>query len=324
MNAIAQSHKTAIGCSKIAQALGLSRFGSRYELWLQHTGRAEPEDIGSQLRVALGEPMEEVLRPFVAERLGRELRRDRKVYRHDTLPIVAHVDYRASKIAGEHLRPVVDMKTSLGFGARVRFGEDGSDEVDDDVMLQMQGYLMLTRADLAYVAALVPGPELRTYTIEADRELHEMIADGIADYWRLVESDTPPDPQSEDEARMRWPGHQPHKVAELDGEAEGLIKKLAWIKREIKDMEREAQDVRDMLMPQLADAETVIDRTGAKLATYKANRHTHRTDWQSIALELLRDHDDAERDSLISSHTEIRPGARVLRLAKDLTEGDPQ
>ena len=318
-DSIAQSHRKAIGCSKIAQALGLSRFGSRYELWMMHTGRAEPEDIGSQLRVALGEPMEDVLRPFVADRLGRDLRRDRKVYRHDTLPLIAHVDYRASKLGSERVRPVVDMKTSLGFGARVRFGEDGSDEVDDDVMLQMQGYLMLTKAEVAYVAALVPGPELKTYTIEADRELHEMICDGIADYWRLVQTDTPPDPQSEDEARMRWPGHTPGKVAELDSETVELLLQYAETKARQRIIEKRERELRDQIIPALADAEEVtID--GQKVATFRANKHSHRIDWQALAKELMHEYDipDDRQSLLIEMNTEIRPGARVLRLAKGI------
>ena len=70
---IAASHQTRLGCSKIAQALGLSRWGTTYELWEMYTGKAPWPDIGNQLRVALGEPMEDVLRPFVAERLGRVL-----------------------------------------------------------------------------------------------------------------------------------------------------------------------------------------------------------------------------------------------------------
>jgi hypothetical protein len=115
MNDIAASHRTRLGCSKIAQALGLSRWGTAYQLWEQYTGKAPWPDIGNELRVSLGEPMETVLKPHVEERLGRSLRRDRREYLHPTLPLVGHVDYRASAAPGES-RPVVDMKTSLGWG----------------------------------------------------------------------------------------------------------------------------------------------------------------------------------------------------------------
>ncbi len=63
---IAASHRKRIGCSSIAQALGLSRWGTQYQLWERYTGRAEWPHLGNELRVALGEPMEDVLRPFVA------------------------------------------------------------------------------------------------------------------------------------------------------------------------------------------------------------------------------------------------------------------
>ena len=84
---IAASHRKRLGCSKIAQALGLSSLGTAYQLWEQYTGRAPWPNIGNQLRVGLGEPMEDVLRPFVADLLGRDLRRDRKEYLHESLPL---------------------------------------------------------------------------------------------------------------------------------------------------------------------------------------------------------------------------------------------
>jgi predicted phage-related endonuclease len=206
---IAESHRKYLGCSLIAQALGFSQWGTRHQLWLQYTGRAEWPDISGDLRAALGEPMEEVLRHFVEKLLGRKLRRDRREYLSQDLPLIAHLDYRAERLEGESKRPVVDIKTSLGFGARHRFGEDGTDEVDDGVLLQMQGYLMLTGAETAFVAALVPGPELKIYPIKSDPEMQEMIAAGIAEFWGYVQDDIPPPPLNEEEARQHWARHQP-------------------------------------------------------------------------------------------------------------------
>ncbi len=232
---IATSHKTAIGCSKIAQALGMSRWGTAYELWAQLTGRQPWPNLGNHLRVALGEPMEDVLRPFVAERLGGTLTRDRREYRHPDLPLVGHVDFRLSRDAravAELLggpgtkRAVVDTKTSLGHGARHRFGDDGTDEVDADVLLQMQGYLLLTKADAAFVAALVPGPDLKIYPIQADAELQDLIREGVARFWNCVQSDTPPEPTTEAEARQRWVRHEAGRLLELDADGAALLRQV--------------------------------------------------------------------------------------------------
>ena len=316
---IAESHKAAIGCSKIAQALGLSAHGSRFDLWQEYTGRKERDDIGNHLRVALGTPMEDVLKPFVEERLGRELRRDRRVYSHDSLPLIAHLDFRASKLAGETVRPVVDTKTSLGWGAKHRFGVDGSDEVDNDVLLQMQGYNLLTGANVAYVAALVPGPELKIYTVESDPELHDMIEDGIADFWRCVTTDTPPEPLNESEARQRWPSHSSGKTLDVAEDVMLLIKDFASIKRRLAEGEKQEKAIRDKLLPKLADADTVT-YDGYTLLTYRANKDSQKTDWSKLAMAVMAwaDLGTDQKAAWLDKFTTTQPGARVLRLAKTL------
>jgi len=130
----------------------------------------------------------------------------------------------------------------------------------------------------------------------------------------------PPDPQSEDEARLRWPGHTPGKVAELDDETDRLIREYARVKAEMRDLEKDEKDLRNRIIPALADADEIIGRDGSKLATYRANKHSHRVDWQMLAQDLLAESgmNDQERYEMISNNTEIRPGARVLRLAKGI------
>lgn len=270
---IAASHQRRLGCSSIAQALGLSRWGTAYALWEQYTGRAARPDIGNELRVALGEPMEDVLRPFVAARLGRTLRRDRQEYLHSDLPLIGHVDYRASALTGEP-RPVVDMKTSLGFGARQRFGADGTDEVDADVLLQMQGYLLLTGAETAYVAALVPGPELKIYTIRADAELHQLICAGIETFWWHVQNDMPPDLSTLEDAARRWPTALAGQTVTADGELHATAAELRRIRAEIRDLERIADQQELALKTAMGEAESLLGADGKPLCTWKSQTST--------------------------------------------------
>ena len=277
---IAASHRKRIGCSSIAQALGLSRWGTQYQLWERYTGRAEWPQLGSELRVALGEPMEDVLRPFVAARLGRELRRDRREYLHPDLPLIGHVDYRASALNGEP-RPVVDMKTSLGFGARNRFGADGTDEVDDDVLLQMQGYMMMTGADTAFVAALVPGPELKVFTVRADPECHELIKSGISEFWWHVQNDIAPDPATLDDAARRWSQHVAGETVNADDAAMETLAELRRLKAEIQDLEKLAQRHELALKTALGTAEALLGQDGKPLCTWK-NQSSTRLDTAAI------------------------------------------
>jgi predicted phage-related endonuclease len=270
---IAASHRTRLGCSKIAQALGLSRWGTAYQLWEQYTGKVPWPDIGHQLRVALGEPMETVLKPHVEARLGRTLRRDRREYLHPALPLVGHVDYRASALNGEP-RPVVDMKTSLGWGAKNRFGADGTDEVDDDVLLQMQGYMLLTGAQTSYVAALVPGPDIKIYPIAADAELYPLIEEGVESFWWHVETDTPPDPQTLSDASRRWFQHKDGIAVPADPVALSTLRELRELNSRIKELEA-ASDVCELaLKVAMGDAESLVGLDGKPICTWKTQSST--------------------------------------------------
>ena len=270
---IAASHRARLGCSNIAQALGLSRWGTAYQLWERYTGRAPWPNLGGELRVALGEPMEEVLRPFVAAKLGRELRRDRREYLHESLPLIGHVDYRASALNGEK-RPVVDMKTSLGWGARQRFGAEGTDEVDDDVLLQMQGYTLLTGAELAFVAALVPGPEIKVYTIPADPDLHTMIAEGVENFWWHVTSDTPPEITTLGDANRRWKESRSGLTVAADDVALTALRELRELKARIEELEAARDGYELALKTAMGEAEALIGAEGKPICTWKLQPST--------------------------------------------------
>lgn len=277
MSDIAASHRDRLGCSMIAQALGVSAHRTPFQLWEVYSGREPWPDLGDDLRVALGEPMENVLRPFVEKKMGGKLRRDSKEYVHPTLKLVGHMDYRLSKLAQilvdlgitTEQRPVVDMKTSLGFGAKFRFGADGSDEVDSDVMLQMQGYTLLSGADLALVAALVPGPEIKIYPIRADPDLHRLIEEGVEKFWWHVDTDTPPEITTLEDAIRRWP----HSIPNSIGADDQTMLSIAAL-REVKDILSEQKKVADqyelVIKQYMADAEAIVDEAGKPLCTWKS------------------------------------------------------
>lgn len=311
---IAASHKTRLGCSKIAQALGVSQWGTPYQLWEQYTGRAPWPDIGGDLRVALGEPMEDVLRPFVAERIGCELRRDRMKYLHPDLPLVGHLDFRVSKTAPAVIaalgrpaikRPVLDMKTSLGWGSRHRFGADGTDEVDFSVMLQMQGYLMLTGAELAFVAALIPGPEIRIYPIFADAEIQARIAEGITEFWWHVQNDVPPPITTHDDAARRWPASASKSVVATAATAE-MVTELRAVKADIKDLEARESELELLLKQEMGDAESLVGADRRPLCTWKSQNR------RALNTKRLRD----ERPDIADEFT-LEKTIRVLRMAGD-------
>jgi hypothetical protein len=85
----------------------------------------------------------------------------------------------------------------------------------------------------------------------------------------------------------------------------------------MRDLEASEKAAKDALYPALADAEMVI-YNGEEVATYRANKDGQKVDYQALTVDLLTGMDPAEQARLMAAHTRTVPGARILRLAKNL------
>lgn len=57
-----KSRKAGVGGSDMSTILGLNSFKTPYELWLEKTGRVEPEDISDKWAIVKGNALENELR----------------------------------------------------------------------------------------------------------------------------------------------------------------------------------------------------------------------------------------------------------------------
>jgi len=127
-----------------------------------------------------------------------------------------------------------------------------------------------------------------------------------------VETDTPPPPSTEAEARQLWPRHKAGSAITINGDGEQLFQRYLEAKAEEKRIAATIKNIRDELMPMLADGEVVLSgSTGKQLASFKANRDSMKTDWKSVAIAA------GASEEQIAAHTVITPGARVLRPTKE-------
>ena len=82
-----------IGSSDAAVAVGLSPYKSALSLWLEKTGRKQPEDLSAKEAVLWGTVLEPVLASVYAERTGRKVRRVNAVLQHPEYPyLLANLD----------------------------------------------------------------------------------------------------------------------------------------------------------------------------------------------------------------------------------------
>ncbi len=309
---------TGIGGSDLAAILGLSKWRSPYQVWLEKTGRSQSDE--STLPMRWGTYAEEFVAREYAERTGRGVQRYNTMLRHPEAPLIGHIDRLVIPAGAKRASHRTEIRTDLGLecktvsafaaGRDSEWGPEGTDQTPGQYLVQCAAYLALTGCQHWDLAALIGNHDFRIYHFHRDPELESYLLEESSRWWRdHVIADVPPDPVSEAEARERWL-HATDDVGQQ-------LRQLAVIRRTMRDLEASEKAVKDAIFPALADAEVVLFN-GQEMATYRANKDSQKIDYQALTVDLLTGMDPAEQARLMAVHTRIIPGARVLRLAKNL------
>ncbi|MEB5666503.1 lambda-exonuclease family protein [Aeromonas veronii] len=189
-----------IGSSDAAVAVGLSPYKSALSLWLEKTGRKQPEDLSSKEAVLWGTVLEPVLASVYAERTGRKVRRVNAVLQHPEFPyLLANLD-----------REVVGLPEGTGIleikTASYHSAPQWEEGVPVAYQCQVLHQLAVTGLAWADVAVLIGGQDFRIYRIERDENKMADLLAREAAFWRCVTDDVQPEPDGSSDAgiALQW------------------------------------------------------------------------------------------------------------------------
>jgi putative phage-type endonuclease len=317
---------TGIGGSDLAAILGLSKWRSPYQVWLEKTGRSQPDQATLPMR--WGTYAEEFVAKEYADRTGRGVQRYNAMLRHPEAPLIGHIDRLVIPDGAKRASHRTEIRTDLGLecktvsafaaGRDSEWGPEGTDQVPGQYLVQCAAYLALTGCQHWDLAALIGNHDFRVYHFHRDPELESYLLEESSRWWRdHVIADVPPNPVTEAESRERWPRHADGRVLHATFDVGQHLRQLAEIRKLMRTLEAREKAVKDAIFPALADAELVVFN-GEEVATYRANKDSQKVDYQSLTVDLLTGMDPAEQARLMAAHTRTIPGARILRLAKNL------
>jgi putative phage-type endonuclease len=317
---------SGIGGSDIAAILGLSKWRTPYQVWMEKTGRSQQVD--SSLPMRWGTYAEEFVAREYADRTGRGVQRYNAMLRHKDAPLIGHIDRLVIPEGAKRASHRTEIRTDRGLecktvsafalGRDSEWGPEDTDQVPSQYLLQVAAYQALTGCQHWDLAALIGNTEFRIYHFTRDLELEGYLLEEVSRWWRdYVIADTPPPPSSEMEARQRWPRHDPGKTLNATMDIGLQLRQLAQIKADIRALEAREKAVKDALYPALGDAEIVI-YGGEEAATYRANKDGQKIDYPSVVADLMTGMDPVEQARIMAAHTHTVHGARILRLSKAL------
>ena len=249
-----------LGGSDAAAILGLSPWATPYDIYLDKIGEGTPLEESEAM--SWGNLLEEPVAKEFSKRTGLKVARVNANLRHKEQPFMgAHLDRR---IVGE--RAILEVKTS---GRRDGWGEDGSDDIPQQYLCQVLHYMAVTGAEMAYVAALLCGQELRIYKIPRVEALISTIEQQEAHFWtKHVEARVAPDITNASDAAKAWRAVQGKEVVAT----ESLIGDL-WTLHLNKEhsglLKKERDEIELRIKAAMEDADTLVDATGKPLVTWK-------------------------------------------------------
>lgn len=236
--------QTGIGGSDVAPILGLSPWRSPYQVWEDKTGRGEDQPESPALY--WGRLLEDPIRQAYADRTGLTVVKPDCMYSSAEHPFMhANLDGIASD------GRIVEFKTSSRDDA---WGEEGTDEIPEYYMTQVQHYLYVMGATRADVAVLFQGRDFRIYTVEADPELQSMLIDAESRFWALVKTDTPPEVETAGDASRRWSKATAKKTVDADAALLEAWQELCAIRSQMDGLKTREDALKATLMNGMQDA----------------------------------------------------------------------
>lgn len=279
------ARRQGIGGSDAPAVLGVGGYHTALEVYTSKVTDL-PEDNAGEA-ASWGQLLEDVVAREWARREGMAVRRGPALVQSTRWPwMVASVDRLACRPGST--RPVGVYEGKLRTSWVARAWDDG---VPADVVVQCLHYCAVYDLPVAYVACLVGGAELRTYTVHAERTLIDDIVEEERRWWEsyVLPRRLPPltrdDSNASALARL-FPA--PEGAVELDLDAVELLRQRRKADEAYKAAKAERDEIDDRIRLLLADkVEGHIN--GVKFVAWTPSDGSRSTDFDL----LQRDYPDA-------------------------------
>lgn len=238
-----------IGCSELAAIMSLSRWDTPLSVFARKTGRVPEKDLSDFEAVAIGTELESFVAKKFEKKTGIKLRVDNRTFTHPDMPyFYGHID---RLVLNEDA--VFEAKTCSAYKLKEWEGE----EIPQEYILQLMGYLGLTKRKKGYIACLIGGQKFLWKEIHFDEQLWKKIEESVKTFWEeFVQKDVAPMAQASDNEFLQamFPTSEPVTV-QLDDTFDYLIEERAGAIEAKKEAESACKEIEAKIKQALGSAE---------------------------------------------------------------------
>lgn len=245
-----EARDLGIGGSDAAVIMGMNPYKSPYQLWLEKTGQAEAPDLSDNQYVYWGTKNESNIADWFQEETSKKVKRLGTLRSKEYPFMLANVD---RTVVGENAG--LEIKTA---GVR-QYRKWKDDEIPDAYYCQCLHYMAVTGADYWYIAVLLGGNEAKWKRIERNEEDIQHLIIAETDFWKLVETRTPPPVDGSDSCAAalsaQYKGGDPNYSIILPPDIDGVIASLEDDKAIMDALKKQITEKENRLKALLGNAE---------------------------------------------------------------------
>lgn len=270
-----KERQKGIGGSDVAGILGLSKFKSPLDIYLEKTAE-EPIEQEDNAAMKAGRMLEDTVARWFIEETQFITKRDNKIRIHKTRPyLIANVD---RVILGQEKGPgILEIKTTSGF-----YASNWETEIPEEYYLQLQHYLNVTGYKWGAVAVLIDGRHFKYYYFDRDEDLIEYMNQKLEDFWKNnVEKRVPPVMTEKDVKNIE---SEPNKEIEAKEMVALMVEQIKNYKEKIAEYETKKEELETTIKIAMQEAE-VMTYQGKVLVTWKQKKGYEKLDSKKLKTE---------------------------------------
>lgn len=278
--------QSGIGGSDIAAIIGVSPYGTAYDIYQSKT---QPVNEETNEFAYWGTVLEDTVAREFSKRSGLKIQNVNFLMRHPehrwaianidraiiNPAIKGNVRFKDGKLTTDQ---IVEIKTASEYVGK-NWGLEESDEVPDQYQCQAQWYMGVTDTQVCHMAVLIGGNKYRQYKIERHQDFIDYLFDAAESFWtNNVLAGVEPDATTLQNAKDKYPRHNPDTTLDVepDSEAAKVFEHYEALKAKEKEVKAALELAQTDLICQIQDNETLaID--GEVVVTYK-NQVSNRFD----------------------------------------------
>lgn len=315
-----EERKRGIGGSDIAAIIGISPWRTPRDVWADKTGKTGDKEETQAMY--WGNVLEDVVAKEFSKRTGMRVQRcNFQLYSEEYPHFCANIDRVV--FSDNHKSPVgkghkilsgilLECKTASAYAAS-EWGADGSTDIPEYYLSQVQWYMGVTGAHTCFVSVLIGSNDFRMYEIKRDDEIIRFLFQKGLEFWNsyVLTDVMPPAMTFEDTEKTFFHANEKDSKKYASDEVIQAVAEYRSLNTQVSELEKKMDALKMNICEFLGNDVQLLDTENKKLCSWSAAGIRTVIDWKAIAEECKAN------EETIQKHTSSKPSARRFTLASN-------